>query len=355
MGALASESLVTDRFAEFQRRAAFRSEGQSKRSLLSVASTFRSSPDTGHAPPAWLLLARGQQPWHGAGKHSSVEASGGRQRDAGPGFMKEFFVDCAEIQTTIARGRQGLRELTASMELGMSATAREQQSAASGRWMALSEDISTEVHTAQRALEALKAKSEEAERRADGESTQAGTASERRIRANIQQALARKHQQLLVDFQKTQLEYKAALQRQEEREMRLLVPDAEEEELRQMMEAGERPSQIVVRKMAGAHGLVLDEVERIQEKHQDIARLERSCRDLAQMFQEVAVLVDASGQMLDNIEEHVRTSKGSTAGAVKELDIASKVQRNTRKWTCCLMVLLMVIALAIMFPILIKK
>eukprot|EP00443_Scrippsiella_acuminata_P088071 CAMPEP_0115550656 /NCGR_PEP_ID=MMETSP0271-20121206/95334_1 /TAXON_ID=71861 /ORGANISM="Scrippsiella trochoidea, Strain CCMP3099" /LENGTH=156 /DNA_ID=CAMNT_0002984245 /DNA_START=45 /DNA_END=512 /DNA_ORIENTATION=- len=122
------------------------------------------------------------------------------------------------------------------------------------------------------------------------------------------------------------------LEGRQAREMQLLCPDATVEEVAQMIEAGETSSQMVMRRMAGAHATIVEEVQRIRDKHQDILRLERSIQDLAQMFQEIAVLVDEQGEMLDSIERNVADTKEYTGGGVKQLDKALKIQHNTRKW-----------------------
>merc|ERR1719203_2407778 len=128
----------------------------------------------------------------------------------------------------------------------------------------------------------------------------------------MQRALANKHQQLLVDFQKSQLDFKKALEQRQIRELQLLCPEATGEQLQQMVEAGETSSQLMVRRMAGAHASVVDEVQRIRDKHHDILRLEQSIADLFQMMQEMAILVDEQGELLDSIENNVHSTNEYT-------------------------------------------
>jgi len=104
-------------------------------------------------------------------------------------------------------------------------------------------------------------------------------------------ALAQKLQLLLRDFQQAQMECKKALQDRQFRELHLACPEATDDEVHEMLQAGETASMLVTRKMAGTHALLLEEVQRIQEKHQDILRLERSVADLNQLFKEAAILV----------------------------------------------------------------
>lgn len=49
----------------------------------------------------------------------------------------------------------------------------------------------------------------------------------------------------------------------------------------------------------------LDAMAEIQERHEAIKDLERSLVDLHQVFLDMSVLVDAQGEMLDNIQQQV--------------------------------------------------
>ena len=48
-----------------------------------------------------------------------------------------------------------------------------------------------------------------------------------------------------------------------------------------------------------------DTLAEIQERHESVKGLERSLMDLHQIFLDMAVLVEAQGEMLDNIEAQV--------------------------------------------------
>merc|ERR1719293_367333 len=111
--------------------------------------------------------------------------------------------------------------------------------------------------------------------------------------------MAKRQQQLLLDFQQAQVNYKKALEQRQRKEMEILVPEATEEQRERMIEEGETAQVVLARAMAGTHAMLLDEVARIREKHQDILKLEASIADLMQMFQEMAVLVEENGEMLD--------------------------------------------------------
>ena len=54
----------------------------------------------------------------------------------------------------------------------------------------------------------------------------------------------------------------------------------------------------------------MDTLAEIQERHEAVKELERSLLDLHQIFLDMAVLVEAQGEMLDNIEAQVSSTPG---------------------------------------------
>jgi t-SNARE complex subunit (syntaxin) len=229
----------------------------------------------------------------------------------------------------------------------LQATTQERDHAVSSKLNALVEETTEHVKDSKNCLETLKARCEEEEENC--------TAAEIKIQANMQRAMVKKQQQLLLDFQKGQTNFKQALERRREQEMQVLMPDLETEEIRDMIADGETTSVVIAQRMAGAHALLLDETQRVIDKHKDILKLEQNIADLAQMFQEMAVLVETQGEMLDSIEMHIHKAKDCTTRAEQELITTRKVQHKTRKQMCCLTAVMMIVVLAILFPIIFSK
>lgn len=328
-----AERLVKDRFAEFQ--------------ALALKNGFAGQ---GHQASGSQFLI----PRPSVGAVANAEGAGGAGNPFAPGvgagansFMREFFTSVREIQNTLEKGRGNVKLMGAVLEEALQATTQDREQEVSDRLQSLVQETNEYVAAVKLGLESLKLRSEE-------EASKKHSSAESKIRSNMQQAMAKKHQQLLLDFQKAQIDFKQALVRRQAREMQILMPEATEEERADMIEAGETPSLLVAKKMAGTHALLLDEVQRIREKHQDILRLERSIADLAQMFQEMAVLVEAQGEMLDAIEVHVHKAKGYTAKAQEELITTRKAQHQGRKWMCCITVVMVIVLLSILGPLLIK-
>ncbi|XP_020093217.1 syntaxin-121-like [Ananas comosus] len=98
-------------------------------------------------------------------------------------------------------------------------------------------------------------------------------------------------------------------------------------------------------------GRVVDVIAEIQERHGAVAELERSLLELQQVFLDMAVLVEAQGEQLDDIENHVGRAKSFVDRGREQLQVARTHQKSTRKWTCFAIILLLIIILVIVLPI----
>lgn len=329
MACKVAEELVIDRLAEFRRLA--RNKGNLPKEMKpSLATPSDASKDT-KVGKLGLLHHRE------AGAKGDVEA----------GFMQEFFDDIGKIESTVKLGNEEVQQMEGLIGELLHATSQDAQASVSGRLDELSESTRGHIAASKQALDALQAQM-------DADNKSKPSFAHRQIQTNMQRSVVCKHQQLLKDFQKVQLDIKGALEQRQFTEMQLLCPEATGEQIREMIDAGETSSQMMVRRMAGAHASILEEVQRIRDKHQDILKMEKSIQDLAQMVQEMAVLVDAQGELLDNIEANVHATNEYTGKGAKELDKALKIQTNTRKWQCCLSCFLMTVALVVTGPMILK-
>ena len=124
---------------------------------------------------------------------------------------------------------------------------------------------------------------------------------------------------------------------------------------------------------------VLDTVQEIAERASAVKDLERQLLGLHQIFLDMAVLVEAQGEMLDNIETQARAcfvlgAAGMCCNVLasdeclpnalqvakandyvnqgnKALGQAKELQKDTRKWMCCAMMLLLGICLIVVLAV----
>jgi len=126
----------------------------------------------------------------------------------------------------------------------------------------------------------------------------------------------------------------------------------------------------------------LDTVAEINERHTAVKDLERQLLGLHQIFLDMAVLVEAQGDMLDNIESQVRAERTPRCSSVaphpatadargrlarcaaqvskanefvnqgnKALTSAKALQKDTRKYMCCALMMLLTICVIVVIAV----
>ena len=99
----------------------------------------------------------------------------------------------------------------------------------------------------------------------------------------------------------------------------------------------------------------MDTIQEIQERHGAVKEIERNLNELHQVFLDMSVLVQTQGEQLDDIESHMARANSYVRGGVQQLHVARKHQKNSRKWTCIAIILLLIIVLVIVLPIVLKN
>ncbi|KAF9596215.1 hypothetical protein IFM89_012393 [Coptis chinensis] len=127
---------------------------------------------------------------------------------------------------------------------------------------------------------------------------------------------------------------------------------ADEETIDRLIETGDG-EQIFQRAIQEqGRGQVLDTLAEIQERHDAVRDLEKRLLELQQIFMDMAVLVEAQGDMLNNIETQVSTAVDHVQSGNTALQKAKKLQRNSRKWMCIAIFILLVIVAIIVLTVL---
>ncbi|XP_069153883.1 syntaxin-132-like isoform X2 [Solanum lycopersicum] len=127
---------------------------------------------------------------------------------------------------------------------------------------------------------------------------------------------------------------------------------ADEETIDRLIETGdsEQIFQKAIREQG--RGQIMDTLAEIQERHDAVRELERKLLELQQIFLDMAVLVDAQGDMLDNIESQVSAAVDHVQSGNTALQKAKSLQRNSRKWMCIAIIILLIIVAVIVVGVL---
>ncbi|KAL2456763.1 putative syntaxin [Forsythia ovata] len=123
---------------------------------------------------------------------------------------------------------------------------------------------------------------------------------------------------------------------------------ADEETIDRLIETGDSEQIFHKAIQEQGRGQIMDTLAEIQERHDAVRDLEKKLLDLQQIFLDMAVLVDAQGDMLDNIESQVSSAVDHVQSGNTALQKAKSLQKNSRKWMCiAILILLIIVAIIV--------
>ena len=263
--------------------------------------------------------------------------------------MEAFFADVATIKSIIGEIRKKLVKLNKLNDEAKTATRTETMKRYRDEMNGVIETVSTTARECVLRLENLDRSNDTAVKSADS----GPGSSQERTRTTITSSLKMKLKQQMAEFQdlraRLQSEYREVV---EHRYFAVTGETADEKTLDHLIETGESETIFQKAMMEQGRGQILDTVAEIQERHDAVQELERKLLELHQIFLDMSVLVEAQGEMLDNIENQVSKSVDYVHRGQVSLIQARKYQKSSRKWMCCSLICVLLIACAILLPVL---
>ena len=84
---------------------------------------------------------------------------------------------------------------------------------------------------------------------------------------------------------------------------------------------------------------------------QDILRLTRQLEQLADMFNDLNLIVERQGEQIDRIEDLINNTQDYMEKGIKQLDGAKKHQNANRKWICIMLIIAVIILIIVCIPL----
>jgi t-SNARE complex subunit (syntaxin) len=173
------------------------------------------------------------------------------------------------------------------------------------------------------------------------------TPAEVRIRTNMHATLVTKFVDLMKAYNEVQTEYQANSKERLTRQCKVVRPELEDEEVKAIVESGDTQvfaSAILDKDLREKARQALAFVE---NKHNDILRLQQSINELHQMFLDMATLVASQGELVDQIEDSCAKAEMYMERAVDELRKTNRLQRKSRKRMCILIIIIVAVLVAL--------
>ncbi|XP_042364478.1 syntaxin-4 [Plectropomus leopardus] len=205
----------------------------------------------------------------------------------------------------------------------------------------LREEIKTLATKIQRQLKSIEPKKGEE----DGKYVPINT----RMQRTQHDVLSKEFVELMGHCNTIQAQYRDRNVERIQRQLKITGTNVTDQELDAMLESGQTDvftQNILIDAQATKQAL-----NEIESRHDEIMKLERSIRDLHDMFQYLAMEVEAQGEMVNRIENNIKQSSDYVEKAKENTEKAVTYQQRARKkkmWIAlCLAILIFILVLSL--------
>ncbi|XP_077595517.1 syntaxin-4 [Stigmatopora nigra] len=161
--------------------------------------------------------------------------------------------------------------------------------------------------------------------------------------------LSRQFVELMGHCNTIQAQYRDRNVERIQRQFKITGNTVTDEELDSMLESGQ--TDIFTQNILSDAKATKQALNEIESRHDEILKLERSIKDLHEMFQYLAMEVEAQGEMVDQIEHNIKQSSNYVERAKDNTEKAVTYQQKARKkkiWIAvCLAVVIIILAISL--------
>eukprot|EP00823_Brevimastigomonas_motovehiculus_P000679 TRINITY_DN1084_c0_g1_i1.p1 TRINITY_DN1084_c0_g1~~TRINITY_DN1084_c0_g1_i1.p1 ORF type:complete len:336 (+),score=130.56 TRINITY_DN1084_c0_g1_i1:168-1175(+) len=174
------------------------------------------------------------------------------------------------------------------------------------------------------------------------------------VRLNSYQVNVRKLHAVMTDYNNAIHAFKQHLRDRVRRRIKIVKDDIKDDQLDKMVENDQVNQNVMKEALEMDTSELQDLVAELEDRHMEILRLEQSITEVYELFRDLATLIDIQQDEFDVIENRIKHAAEFTDVAVEELQKGQEYQLKARKRTCCLLMIVLAVALVIVVPIVAK-
>jgi len=247
----------------------------------------------------------------------------------GGGDMSAFYAEISSIQDSLRTFNDNVTQIgnLHSRSLNNMDDAAAQRNAA--QLDELVEDTSALSATLKRRIQTLE--------------RQGGSGRDGQIRKQQTALVKSKFVEAIQNYQTVEQQYRTRYKQRMERQFKIVKPDASPEEVKAVVNddsGGQIFSQALMN--SNRYGESRAAYREVQERHEDIKRIEKTLGELAQLFNDMSVLVEQQDETIDTIqtaaagvEKDTETGLGYTDKALQ-----SAIAARKKRWICFFIILI---------------
>ncbi|KAI6036219.1 hypothetical protein PISMIDRAFT_172255 [Pisolithus microcarpus 441] len=187
---------------------------------------------------------------------------------------------------------------------------------------------------------------------------QGGSGRDGQIRKQQTAFVKSKFVDAIQKYQQVEQQHRQKYRQRIERQVRIVKPDATPEEIRAAVDdesGGQIFSQALMN--SNRYGESRAAYREVQARHQDIMRIEKTIAELAQLFNDMSVLVEQQDDTINAIQTTAIGVEKDTEVGLQQTEKAVVSARSARKkrWICFFLLLLILIIIAVVVAVVVTN
>jgi len=187
---------------------------------------------------------------------------------------------------------------------------------------------------------------------------QGGSGRDGQIRKQQTALVKSKFVEAIQSYQTVEQQYRTKYKQRMERQFKIVKPDASPDEVRAVVNdesGGQIFSQALMN--SNRYGESRAAYREVQERHEDIKRIEKTLGELAQLFNDMSVLVEQQEETINVIETQAAAVEKDTEVGLQYTEKAVESARGARRkrWICFWITIVVLIIIGVVVGIVVKN
>ncbi|GAC99876.1 epsin [Pseudozyma hubeiensis SY62] len=254
------------------------------------------------------------------------------------GDMNSFFSDISEIQDTIRLIDENVNKISDLHSRSLNNMDEASAQYAEQQLASIQQETSSLTNGVKNRIKLL-----------ESQNKRVPAGGDKNVRNTQIGAVKNRFKETIQRYQQVEQSYRQKYRARAERQFRIVKPDATQQEIKAALD-DDQNGQIFSQALLNSnrHGEAKGALREVQERHEDIKRIERTITELAQLFNEMSILVDEQDDALNVIQEQGQQVETDMNQGLQHTNKAVDSARKARKkrWICFWIIIILIIVIA---------
>lgn len=251
--------------------------------------------------------------------------------DGEANYMQEFFTQVEEIQNDIDKIQQKVEDVKLKHSTILSSAQTDDK---------LNEQLDELMSEIKRTANRVRSRLKQIQNQIEQEESQSNQTADFRIKKTQHSTLSRTFIKVMNEYNQEQNLYRDRCKQRIERQLGIIGKAATDNEIEEMIEQSKDGKNLQI-----FTGINMDaqQTREIEARHNDILALEKSIKELHDLFMDMCTLVQEQGEMVDRIENNVFQTTDYVEKAVEHTKRAVEYQTKSRRKLVIIVVVIIII------------